>query len=187
MLQRCVMLRERQPHDEFRSTPRPLDVTFVDGNSPRIDKTDCKEHSGTCELYYHGTGTISGSANGSANYVGHGHYRGASLVYTQVVHPIETRGACGGHGTFKFIERNVLSPLNPPQLGLAGIGSWQILPGSGTGALKGATGGGLIIVVLHGGVEARVLGAITCRVIGPSRRHKPPAALQIPNTRAASS
>jgi hypothetical protein len=151
---------------------KPVDVTFTDKKGPQIDRTDCASQPGVCELYYHGSGTLSGDAAGTATYAGHAHYQpDGSLTYTQVVHPMETRDVCGGAGTFRFNEDNVLSPLDPPQLGLAGIGTWEIIPHSGTGALKGATGAGYIVVILHDGVRARFLGAITCRHGGPRARH----------------
>ena len=142
----------------------PIDVTFVDTKGPLPDKSDCTSRPGVCEVYYHGSGTISGDATGTAEYVGHSHYQpDGSLVYSQVVHPVETKGPCGGPDTFKFTEDNVLSPLDPKQLGLAGIGSWKIATHSGTGALRSATGSGYIVVVLHDGVRARFLGTISCR------------------------
>ncbi len=143
---------------------KPVDVTFVDQTGPQPERTDCDSQPGVCELYYHGSGTLSGGATGTAEYAGHSHYQpDGSLTYTQVVHPTETKGVCGGPGSFKFTEDNVLSPLDPQQLGLAGIGTWHIAARSGTGSLKGATGSGYIVVVLHDGVRARLLGTFTCR------------------------
>jgi hypothetical protein len=149
---------------------KPVDVTFVDKKGIQVDRTDCNSKPGVCELYYHGSGTISGDATGTATYHGHGHTQpGGSFAYRQVVRPTETRGVCGGAGSFKFIEENTISSLDPPQLGLAGIGAWRFVPHSGTGSLKGATGAGFIVVVVHNGIQARLLGAITCR---PTGRHE---------------
>jgi hypothetical protein len=144
---------------------RPVDVTFVDEAGVQIDRSDCESQPGVCEIYYHGSGTLSGDAAGTAEYVGHGHYEpDGSFTYTNVVTPDETKSACGGAGTFEFDEENVLSPLDPPQLGLAGIGEWKINRGSGTGAFKGATGSGFIVVVQQDNkIRARFLGAINCR------------------------
>ncbi len=144
---------------------RPVDVTFVDETGVQIDRTDCDLQPGVCEIYYHGSGVISGDATGTATYEGHGHYDpDGSFSYANVVHPDETESVCGGPGTFEFNEDNVLSPLDPPELGRAGIGSWEIVRGSGTGAFKRATGSGFIVVIQpEASIRARFLGAIKCR------------------------
>lgn len=175
----------------------PVDVTVVGKTAAPVDNVDCLSQLGVCELYFHGALTVSGTEagnapTGTADFALQGHFQpNLSFAFTNILHVTETRTVCGGQGAFEDVEHGVMSQFDLQQLGLAGHAEWNIAPGSGTGALTGATGGGYLTAVLYpdGRVHARVLGAITCPPTDPaairrSRSERHPAAHHTPARRA---
>jgi hypothetical protein len=148
------------------------DSTFTGKLTSTPDKIDCASTPGVCELYFHGTGTWSGSLVGTGDFVIHGHLDpDRSFAYQSSSKISGTLAGCGT-GTFTGVSNGVLSQIDLQQLALAGHADGQMLPGSGTGAFTGATLTDYETVAQHpdGSVADRAVGRATCPAADPPAR-----------------
>ena len=154
------------------ATVVPVNATFSGTNE--IDNVVCSPAAGSCELYFSGQETFSGSWDGTADYYGHGHFRDdGALEFVATQRFVGTVRGCGT-GSFSASEQGVGHPgqSSPMNGGVPVTADWQVVPGSGSAGLTGLRhGSGTFDYVFRPDQSfenGKTAGTMTC--VPPERR-----------------
>jgi hypothetical protein len=149
----------------------PVNLYFNGTAHPVPDKVDCTSTPGTCESYFHATGTDQGAWQGHGYVTLHGHLTPQGMIWAGTDYETFTSTPCGS-GTITFPVTGWFSGIDLSGPAISGQDDWQIGTGSGTGQLQTATGGSghdNLLIRADGSFQDHVVGYIVCQPIGASR------------------